>query len=131
MALGQIAPPLTSVAQARAAVGALLSTLNRVPLIDGLSDEGLKPDDKPSLGEIHLSVIKFAYPSRPNLQICKGYNLDIKAGETVALVGPSGCGKSTIINLLLRFYDPQGGVLTLDGQDIKTLNIKWLRSKIG
>jgi ABC-type multidrug transport system fused ATPase/permease subunit len=93
MALGQVAPPLTAVSQARAAVAALISTLNRTPLIDGLSDEGLRPDDEPSRGEIVLTKIKFAYPSRPHLQICKGYDLEIKAGETVALVGPSGCGK--------------------------------------
>ena len=51
--------------------------------------------------------VHFAYPSRPNLPVCKGYNLSISKGETVALVGASGSGKSTVINLLLRFYDPQ------------------------
>jgi ABC-type multidrug transport system fused ATPase/permease subunit len=57
--------------------------------------------------------------------------LTIEPGETVALVGPSGSGKSTIINLLLRFYDPQSGVIALDGRDIKGLNVRWLRSQIG
>jgi ABC-type multidrug transport system fused ATPase/permease subunit len=57
--------------------------------------------------------------------------LTIESGETVALVGASGSGKSTIVNLLLRFYDPQSGAITLDGRDIKSLNIRWLRSEIG
>merc|ERR1719453_2617227 len=63
--------------------------------------------------------------------VCNGYNLSIKAGQTVALSGPSGGGKSTIISLIERFYDPQSGVITLDGIDIKTLNVRWLRSQLG
>ena len=50
---------------------------------------------------------RFAYPSRPDVQVLKGFNLRVKPGRTVALVGPSGGGKSTIVNLMLRFYDPQ------------------------
>jgi ATP-binding cassette subfamily B (MDR/TAP) protein 1 len=57
--------------------------------------------------------------------------LTIEPGETVALVGPSGSGKSTVINLLLRFYDPLSGKVTLDGRDIKALNVRWLRAQIG
>ena len=99
-------------------------------------------------GEIIFRDVQFAYPTRPDIMVCKGYQLNINAGDTVALVGASGCGKvsnpqfislssdksviqSTIINLLLRFYDHLSGVITLDGFDIKTLNIKWLRSQIG
>ena len=55
----------------------------------------------------------------------------IKNGETNALVGPSGCGKSTTCALLLRFYDIINGTITLDGVDIRKLNVKWLRSQIG
>ncbi|CAM6000227.1 unnamed protein product, partial [Sphagnum balticum] len=65
------------------------------------------------------------------VEVCRGYNLDIKPGETMALVGASGCGKSTIVNLLLRFYDPSSGEVQLDGTDIKGLNVRWLRSQIG
>lgn len=130
MALGQVAPPLTAVSTARAAVAQMLEVIHRKPLIDGLSNSGLKPEQKVK-GEITLKDVEFAYPSRPDIQVCKGYNLSIQAGETVALVGPSGCGKSTIINLLLRFYDPQSGSLSLDEYNIKELNIKWLRSQIG
>jgi ATP-binding cassette subfamily B (MDR/TAP) protein 1 len=64
-------------------------------LIDGLSDEGLKPESR-ATGEIAIKDAVFAYPSRPNLLVCKDYQLEIKAGETVALVGASGCGKVSI-----------------------------------
>lgn len=130
IALGQIAPPLSAFASARAAIGTIFETLDRKPLIDGLSEGGLKPEQRIS-GEIDLKAIGFAYPSRPNIQVCNGYDLHISPGETVALVGQSGCGKSTIINLLLRFYDPQSGAIELDKMNIKDLNIKWLRSQIG
>ena len=65
------------------------------------------------------------------LQVLKGFSLHIKAGQTVALVGKSGCGKSTIVQLLQRFYDPQQGSITIDGLDIRHLNINWLRQHIG
>ncbi|KAH1177857.1 hypothetical protein KIL84_011559 [Mauremys mutica] len=64
-------------------------------------------------------------------KILKGLNLKVQSGKTIALVGSSGCGKSTAIQLLQRFYDPVQGEITLDGQDIRTLNIKWLRERIG
>lgn len=78
-----------------------------------------------------LDVTSFAYPSRPDLQVCDNYQLSVKAGETVALVGPSGGGKSTAISLLLRFYDPDQGSVKLDGVDIKDLNVRFLRDHIG
>jgi len=130
IALGQLAPPLASFIAAKAAIAPMIEIIERKPLIDGFSEEGAKPIEKPK-GNIELKNIIFAYPSRPNINVCKGYNLSIKSGETVALCGASGCGKSTVINLLLRFYDPQSGELTLDGNNIKDLNIKWLRSQIG
>jgi ATP-binding cassette subfamily B (MDR/TAP) protein 1 len=130
IALGQLAPPLTSFSSARTAIANLLETINRKPEIDGLSEEGLKPDLKVR-GQIDLHDLEFAYPSRPGIMVCKNYSLHIEPGQTVALVGQSGCGKSTVINLLLRFYDPIAGKICIDGLDIKTLNIKWLRSQLG
>lgn len=59
-----------------------------------------------------------------------GFCLDVKAGETVALVGPSGAGKSTCMGLLLRFYEPASGSITIDGRDLKEMNVKWLRSQV-
>ncbi len=53
--------------------------------------------------------ICFSYPARPDVEVMKGFNLEVNVGQTVALVGPSGCGKSTVIQLLQRFYNPSGG----------------------
>ena len=75
--------------------------------------------------------VTFAYPSAPDHIVSKDLNLSITAGQMVALVGPSGCGKSTLIQLLERFYDPTAGSVLLDGADLKTLNLKWLRQQIG
>lgn len=81
-------------------------------------------------GDIELRDIKFIYPSRPNVTILNNFNLKIPAGKTVALVGSSGSGKSTIIGLIERFYNPIYGQVSLDGHDITSLNIKWLRQNI-
>ena len=129
-ALGRIATPLGAVTSARVAAKQFLKVINRKPLIDGLSEEGEKSNDRPK-GLVELKDVIFAYPSRPDIQVCKGYSLAIVPGQSCALVGASGSGKSTIVNLLLRFYDPQSGLVLLDGQDIKNLNVRWLRSKIG
>jgi ATP-binding cassette subfamily B (MDR/TAP) protein 1 len=130
IALGQVVPPLSGFIGAKASIGPMLDVIERVPEIDGFSDKGLIPEGA-AKGEITLKDVTFAYPSRPNIDVCKSYSLSIAPGETVALVGASGSGKSTIINLLLRFYDPQAGAVCLDGNNISDLNIKWLRSQIG
>ncbi len=70
-------------------------------------------------GEVAFENVTFAYPGRPDLPALKGLTLQVKPGETVALVGPSGAGKSTVFRLLLRFYDPQSGTIRLDGVDLK------------
>ncbi|CAL9050617.1 unnamed protein product [Musa banksii] len=82
-------------------------------------------------GEIELRHVDFAYPSRPDVPIFKDFNLRIRAGQSHALVGASGSGKSTVIALIERFYDPTAGKVLIDGKDIKRLNLKSLRLKIG
>mmetsp|Transcript_6665 Transcript_6665/g.5977 ORF Transcript_6665/g.5977 Transcript_6665/m.5977 type:complete len:442 (-) Transcript_6665:288-1613(-) len=116
--LGQITPPLSAFFAAKAAAGAMIAVIDRKPLIDGLSNTGDQPKEK-TTGLIEITDLMFSYPSRPNVSVCNGYSLTIKPGETIALCGPSGAGKSTIINLLLRFYDPISGSISLDGRDIK------------
>ncbi|KQY74011.1 MULTISPECIES: ABC transporter transmembrane domain-containing protein [unclassified Brevundimonas] len=73
----------------------------------------------PATGEVSMSAVQFAYPGRPDLPALKGFSLTVRPGETVALVGPSGAGKSTVFRLLLRFYDPQSGVVSVDGIDVR------------
>ena len=78
-----------------------------------------------------MDGVEFSYPARPEVQVLQGLDISVKPGQTLALVGPSGCGKSTVVSLLERFYDPSGGSLKLDSNDIRDLNIRWLRHQIG
>ncbi len=107
----------------------MYETINRVPDIDSANPGGIKLAEVN--GEIILEDVEFSYPSRPTIQVVKGLNLTFTAGKTAALVGASGSGKSTIISLVERFYDPSSGAIKLDGQDIKGLNVNWLRNQIG
>ena len=81
--------------------------------------------------QIEVEKIEFAYPSRPEVQVLQGLSLSLQPGKTLALVGSSGCGKSTIVSLLERFYDVQSGSLKVDSNDLRDLNIRWLRRQIG
>ena len=78
-----------------------------------------------------LNDVTFSYPSRPETSALAHLSLQIKPGETVAVVGPSGAGKTTLFQLFLRFYDPQAGAITLDGVDIRQLDLHALRDAIG
>ncbi|MDP3080462.1 MAG: ABC transporter transmembrane domain-containing protein [Brevundimonas sp.] len=89
------------------------------------SEAAIRPPESPVIlpepptGEVSMSAVQFAYPGRPDLPALKGFSLTVRPGETVALVGPSGAGKSTVFRLLLRFYDPQAGVVSVDGVDVR------------
>lgn len=120
---------LSAVTGACGAAIKIFEVIDRVPEINPDSTEGIIP--KSVKGTIEFSQVSFKYPTRPDVTILKGLSLKIEHGMTVAFVGPSGSGKSTSIQLIQRFYDPLSGHLSLDGQDIKTLNVKWLRQQLG
>ena len=84
-----------------------------------------------SRGEIIFTDISFQYPARPDRSALSHFNLHVHPGETIALVGPSGAGKTTLFQLLLRFYDPQAGRITLDGIPIQQLPVSELREQFG
>lgn len=129
ISLVMLGPEAQAVANAQAAAAKLFATIDRVPPIDSASDAGLRP--KEVFGRITFEDVKFHYPSRPDVPILKGLNIEFEAGKTAALVGASGSGKSTVVSLVERFYDPISGVVKLDGVNIKDLNVKWLRQQIG
>lgn len=81
--------------------------------------------------DIVFDKVKFSYPSRPEQSILRGIDLRIDAGSTFALVGKSGCGKSTIVNLLQRFYDVSSGRIVINGDDIRSFDLKKHRHRIG
>jgi len=83
----------------------------------------------PAEGRVAMADVRFAYPGRPDLPALKGFDLTVRPGETVALVGPSGAGKSTVFRLLLRFYDPQAGSVSVDGVDVRTADPAEVRGR--
>ncbi|KAL1959000.1 hypothetical protein VTO42DRAFT_3241 [Malbranchea cinnamomea] len=126
--LGNVAPHSQAFTSAAAAGAKIFNTIDRASPIDPTSEEGKKLDKVE--GTIEFRNIKHIYPSRPEVAVMQDVNLVIPAGKTTALVGPSGSGKSTVIGLLERFYNPVQGAVFLDGHDIRTLNIRWLRQQI-
>ncbi|WP_266167924.1 ABC transporter transmembrane domain-containing protein [Dyella subtropica] len=88
------------------------------------------PLHKPISGALRFEQVNFHYPTRPDTAALYDFDLQIRPGETVALVGPSGAGKSTVFSLLLRFYDPQRGRISVDGVDLRALTLPDLRGAI-
>ncbi|KAJ4835575.1 hypothetical protein Tsubulata_907808 [Turnera subulata] len=115
--------------KAKSAAASVFSIIDAESKIDPSDESGTTLDNVK--GEIQLRHVKFRYPTRPDMQIFKDINLTIHSGKTVALVGESGSGKSTVISLLLRFYDPEAGRITIDGTEIQQLQLKWLRQQMG
>ncbi|WJX22543.1 ATP-binding cassette sub- B member 9 [Trifolium repens] len=115
--------------KAKDSAASIFEILDSKPDIDSSSSEGVTQDTV--VGNIELQHVNFNYPTRPHIQIFKDLSLSIPSGKTVALVGESGSGKSTVISLLERFYDPDSGRVLLDGVDIKTFRLSWLRQQMG
>ncbi|XP_048195903.1 phosphatidylcholine translocator ABCB4 isoform X4 [Perognathus longimembris pacificus] len=129
VALGHASSFAPDYAKAKLSAAHLFNLFERQPLIDSYSREGLWPEKFE--GNVTFKEVKFNYPTRPDIPVLQGLSLQVKKGQTLALVGSSGCGKSTVVQLLERFYDPLAGSVLLDGQEAKKLNIQWLRAQLG
>ncbi|WP_127555620.1 ABC transporter transmembrane domain-containing protein [Saccharospirillum alexandrii] len=117
------------VQRAAGATERLMELLAEPSIIVSPAEAG--PLDQEAENHLTLNNVSFSYPSRPETNALSDVSLAVKRGETVALVGPSGAGKSTLFELLLRFYDPQQGSVTLLGQDVRALPLPELRQHIG
>lgn len=126
--LSNVAPNAQAFATSVAAAAKIYNTIDRISPLDPTSEAGEKLDHVN--GTVELVGIKHIYPSRPEVVVMDDVSLVVPAGKTTALVGASGSGKSTIIGLVERFYDPVRGHVSLDGHDISTLNLRWLRQQI-
>ncbi|MFC1887446.1 ABC transporter ATP-binding protein [Candidatus Cloacimonadota bacterium] len=136
--LGELARIFAELQNAQASAERIFSMLEEKPEIkdslevkarygDVLAARGHIPEK--IRGEIRFKDITFAYERDEN--ILEGFNLDVKAGETIALVGDTGSGKSTIVNLACRFYEPQKGEILIDGVDYRQRSLLWLHSNLG
>ena len=127
--LSQASPAFKKFAEAKSAGGRAFKVIDRKSKISVEDERGLKPTS--IKGVIEFRDVKFAYPLKPDRQVLKGVSLIANTNEKVAFVGESGCGKTTCVQLIERFYDYDSGSLTIDGHEIKSLNLKWLRQNIG
>ncbi len=89
------------------------------------------PMPAPARGAVDFENVTFHYPSRPDTAALKGLSLSVTPGEHLALVGPSGAGKTTVFQLLLRFYDPQTGTVRIDGMNLRDVDPRDARARIG
>jgi len=148
-AIGQTVTNVTQVVTALGASGRVFYLLERKPKIknfDGISEDDDATEDmdsppkkrresiiptKPMEGNIEFENVMFSYPTRPDVLVLNAFSLKLPKDTTTALVGSSGSGKSTVVSLIQRFYDVDGGKITLDGVDLTHLNMAWFRSQIG
>ncbi|KAL6811933.1 P-loop containing nucleoside triphosphate hydrolase protein [Trichoderma sp. SZMC 28015] len=126
--LGNVAPNSQAFNSAMAAAAKIYSTIDRQSPLDPTAEDGETLQHVE--GTVELRSVKHRYPSRPDILVMDDISILIPAGRTTALVGPSGSGKSTIIGLIERFYNPVGGEILLDGHNIQSLNLRWLRNQI-
>lgn len=130
--LGSIAPLIPLFGGAAAAYQRLLEDIEYPSLIDGTSDVGrvLTAENVDASG-IKLNNVSFAYPSRPEQPVLRDVDINFPAGKYTAIVGLSGSGKSTIASLIARLQDPVDGSITIDGHDLRDVNVRSLRSLVG
>jgi len=126
-AFGALPELVTEIQKAVGATDRLREILEEEP--EGDEATGEAPSG-PAIGTVEFRQVRFAYPSRPDVEVLRGVDFTIQSGQRVALVGPSGAGKSTVISLLLRFFDPLEGQIFLDGVDTKKCPLSWMRRQM-
>ncbi|NKB22453.1 MAG: ATP-binding cassette domain-containing protein [Alphaproteobacteria bacterium] len=126
--VGAISEVIGDLQRAAGASERLVELLGTIPVLR--SPDNPKPLPGSATGAVKFDNVTFHYPSRPETPSLSNFSLDVKAGETVALVGPSGAGKSTVFQLLLRFYDPSEGAVTLEGLDLREIDLEALRARM-
>ena len=119
--LSQLGTSMESIMGGQTAAHPIFEVLDRVPKIDTQSPDGVKLNLDSVNGNVQFKDVHFTYPARQEQKILKNVSFSVEAGKTTALVGQSGCGKSTAFHLMKRFYDPDEGVITLDGKDLKEM----------
>ena len=127
MQLSQLTPAFKNISEGRMAASRIFNIIDREPLIqnppNGIKIENLK-------GVIKFENVSFRYPKDPSRKVFNNLSMEFDINKT-GLVGESGCGKSTTLQLIMRFYDPEEGRVTVDGHDLRTLDLPWWRSQIG
>ncbi|QIG97054.1 MULTISPECIES: ABC transporter transmembrane domain-containing protein [unclassified Bradyrhizobium] len=126
--LGQLSEVWGEVSAASGAAERLFEILRIRPEIAAPAAPRALP--QPARGDVGFDNVSFAYPTRPNALAVDGVSLKVGSGEKVAIVGPSGAGKSTLFHLLLRFYDPKSGTISLDGVPIRQADPAEVRARI-
>jgi ATP-binding cassette subfamily B protein len=122
----QLVQLYNSYQQGQAAITKLRDLLETTPSVPELHDAAQLP---PIVGHIQLTDVTFGYSA--DTPVLTDVNLEIPAGESLAVVGPTGAGKSTIAKLIIRFYDPQSGTVSIDGHDLRDVKVESLRSQLG
>ncbi|MBR1207606.1 MULTISPECIES: ABC transporter ATP-binding protein/permease [unclassified Bradyrhizobium] len=126
--LGQLSEVWGEVSAASGAAERLFEILRVRPQIAAPASPRALP--QPARGDVGFDNVSFAYPTRPNALAVDGVSLEVRSGEKVAIVGPSGAGKSTLFHLLLRFYDPKSGTISLDGVPIRQADPADVRARL-
>ncbi|KAF4543798.1 ABC transporter protein [Lasiodiplodia theobromae] len=129
--VGQFGPFIQTFAMAAGAGESIFEVLDHAdPHIDVYAKDGETPDASDFAGGIRFENVTFVYPARPTARVLNHVNLNFQPGAVNGIVGASGSGKSTVAGLLLRFYDPSSGKVTIGSKDIKRFNVGGLRSRI-
>ena len=129
MGIGECFTFSGDIAGARKAAARMFEILDRVPAVDSVTGAGTKLAAVSGCGS--FADVQFRYPSRPAVPVLRNLTFDFAAGQKLAILGRTGSGKSTIVALLMRYYDPCGGRVCVEGQPLPSLNVRGWRDHLG